>query len=163
MYILRPILAYDIEDIYKGLSNPEVTKYYGVSFDTLEDTKEQMMWYEELIEEDTGIWWTIRSEDGSVFYGAIGLNDIHDGDGEIGYWLLPEYWGKGIISQVIPQVLDHGFNTIGLQGITAEVESGNDSSIRLLEKEGFQFQPDKTKSEVKDGRSIQVDSYRISR
>lgn len=40
--ILRQIIPTDIQDIYKGLSNPEVIKYYGVSFDSLAGTAEQM-------------------------------------------------------------------------------------------------------------------------
>ena len=40
--LLRQIVQEDIHDIFKGLSHPEVIKYYGVSYQTLEDTKEQI-------------------------------------------------------------------------------------------------------------------------
>jgi len=54
---LSPISDEDHAFIYKGMSNHEVTKYYSVHFDTLEDTLEQMRWYMELLENKTGIWW----------------------------------------------------------------------------------------------------------
>lgn len=42
--ILRQIIPTDIQNIYNGLSNPKVIKYYGVSFDSLAATEEQMTW-----------------------------------------------------------------------------------------------------------------------
>ncbi|WP_262482797.1 hypothetical protein [Aquimarina longa] len=38
-YILKEIEQSDINNIHKGLSNPEITKYYDVHFSTLEETK----------------------------------------------------------------------------------------------------------------------------
>ena len=71
-YLLREIEDNDISNIYLGLSNPEVIKYYGVSFDSIESTKEQMEWYKE----STQMWWAICSKDNKEFIGAGGLNDI---------------------------------------------------------------------------------------
>ena len=36
--LLRQFVDSDIENVYKGLSDPEIIKYYGVSYKTLEDT-----------------------------------------------------------------------------------------------------------------------------
>jgi ribosomal-protein-alanine N-acetyltransferase len=59
---LRQIIDSDLENIFKGLSHPEIIKYYGVSFDSLEKTKEQMTWYADLEKNDIGIWWSICSK-----------------------------------------------------------------------------------------------------
>ena len=40
--LLRAFQESDIENVFKGLSDPIVTKYYGISFDSLTATKEQM-------------------------------------------------------------------------------------------------------------------------
>jgi ribosomal-protein-alanine N-acetyltransferase len=52
-----------------------------VSFDSLDETKEQMDWF------------AICSIDTKEFYGAGGLNDIskEHKKAEIGLWLLPEH------------------------------------------------------------------------
>jgi len=47
-FYLKEVESTDIENIHKGLSNPEITKYYDVHFPTLEATKEQMDWYSNL-------------------------------------------------------------------------------------------------------------------
>ena len=43
--LLRQFIASDLENVYKGLSDPEIIKYYGVSYKTLEDTKAQMQFF----------------------------------------------------------------------------------------------------------------------
>ena len=91
--LLRKIEAPDLENIYKGLSNPDVIKYYGISFNSLESAKEQMQWFADLEKTKTGIWWAICSVENQIFLGAGGLNNIHHHHkkGEIGFWLLPEF------------------------------------------------------------------------
>ena len=70
--LLREITDSDLENIFKGLSNPDVIRHYGISFDSLETTKEQMIWFGEKKQ----MWWAICSVDNQTFYGAGGLNNI---------------------------------------------------------------------------------------
>jgi hypothetical protein len=68
--LLRQFVDSDIENVYKGLSAPEIIQYYGVSYKTLEDTKDQMRFFADLEKEGTGIWWAVCSLDNKTFYGA---------------------------------------------------------------------------------------------
>ena len=70
--LLREIEDKDLENVFKGLSNPKVTKHYGVRFNTLEATKEQMLWFSDKKQ----MWWAICAPKNQVFYGAGGLSDI---------------------------------------------------------------------------------------
>ncbi|MFL0108799.1 hypothetical protein [Tenacibaculum maritimum] len=54
-YFLKEIVASDINNIHKGLSDTDITRYYDVHFSTLEETKTQMKWYQNLKENGTGI------------------------------------------------------------------------------------------------------------
>lgn len=56
---------------------------------------------------------------------------------EIGYGLLPDYWGKGIMSEVGEKLVDFGFNDIKLHKIYRRITPGHKASIRILEKLGF--------------------------
>ena len=40
-FVLKPIVDSDIEFVYQGLSHPEVIKYYGISYNSLEGTRDQ--------------------------------------------------------------------------------------------------------------------------
>lgn len=104
--LLRQFSDKDIESVYRGLSHPEVTRYYGVSYDSLEATKEQMEWFAKIEREESGIWWVICSADDGEFMGGCGLNNLSKNHkrAEIGFWLLPTFWNQGVVSEAVPIV-----------------------------------------------------------
>lgn len=162
-YYLKEIESSDIENIYKGLSDPEITKYYAVHFPTLEDTKEQMEWYENLRKKGTGIWWGIYGNTDDEFYGAGGYNDLdkEHAKAEIGMWLLKEHWGKGIMKEVMPKLFELGFTELGLNRIEGYVLSENSKCKKGLEKINFTYEGTLREWEVKNGEKIDVDVYSI--
>lgn len=160
-FLLRQIVAEDIHEIYQGLSHPDVIKYYGVSYNSLADTKAQMKWFADLEAEGTGIWWAIVNKENMAFYGAIGFNNlstVHQ-KAEIGFWLLPAYWGKGIMSKAIARVCDYAFNKLNLHRIEALVETENGNSKNLLKKSNFNYEGTFVDYEIKNGNFISLESY----
>lgn len=162
-YQLKEVASSDIVNIHKGLSNPEITKYYAVHFPTLEATKEQMAWYENLKKEGTGIWFCILDKTNHAFCGAGGYNslDRENQKAEIGLWLLKEYWGKGILTEVMPKLFDYGFTELGLNRIEGFVDHENSKCKRALEKINFSFEGTMRESEIKNGEKLNVDIYSI--
>ena len=158
-YRLRPIEDTDIDWVFRALSDPQVYKYYGVRFLTLEATREQMTWYASLLAERTGIWFAIQSNAESV--GAIGFNDYHETHrgAEVGYWLLPPYWGRGVMKTVFPPFLQFAFQQCGLHRMEAVVETENAASAALIKKFGFQYEGTRRECEFKDGRYISDEIY----
>jgi len=61
-------------------------------------------------------------------------------DPDIGFALLPDYWGKGFAYEAATAVLNHACHGLGLRRVTAIVSSGNTTSIRLIEKLGLRFE-----------------------
>ncbi|MGG2024900.1 GNAT family protein [Gottfriedia sp. S16(2024)] len=57
--------------------------------------------------------------------------------GEVGYELSPELQGKGIMQEAVKAVLAYGFNTLELQVIEGIVQSENQKSIQILERNKF--------------------------
>src|SRR5687768_3552405 len=54
--------------------------------------------------------------------GAIGITpgeDVFRLNAEMGYWLAEEYWGKGIMTNVINAMVKHTFENFGLKRIYA--------------------------------------------
>ncbi len=155
--ILREIIASDIGNIYKALSHPEVIKHYGISFKTLEETKEQMSWFADPKQN----WWAICSIDNKEFYGAGGLNNIYNEHkkAEIGLWLLPEFWGQGIMAEAIPLLCDFGFHQLGLHRIEAFVESDNQNCKKAMAKVDFVHEGCMKDCEIKNGKFISLDIY----
>lgn len=158
---LRPIIAADHVNIFRGLSNPEVIKYYGISFETMEDTLEQMIWFEELEANGTGKWWAVCDAATNQFIGAGGFNDLSKElkKAEIGFWLLPEFWGKGYMQEAMPLICDYGFTKMGLERIEGFVESKNNKCKTAIEKLGFKLEGTMKDAEVKNDQYICIDIY----
>ncbi len=158
---LRQITAADIHNIHSGLSNPEVIRFYGVSFLTLEATEEQMTWFKDLEKKGTGIWWAICSREDGTFYGAGGFNDVDPKHkkAEIGFWLMPRYWGKGFMQEAFPVICNFGFEKLKLNRIEGFVDSENHNCKRAIEKMNFKLEGTMRECEVKDGKFISTDIY----
>lgn len=162
-HLLVGIEEKDIEHIFEGLGNTEVTNYYGVHFDSLEATKEQMKWYEELTNNQKGIWWKIVRMKTGHFVGAVGFNDWdHDKkQAEIGVWILPAFQGKGRMTEVMKATIKYGFNRMALDRIVAFVEADNIPCIKGLNKIGMKHLQTEKNAERKNGEWIDVATYEI--
>jgi len=56
---------------------------------------------------------------------------------ELGYMLLPEYWGKGIGSQVAKILIDHAKKQHQLNDLIAIIDPKNVASKKILINQGF--------------------------
>jgi [ribosomal protein S5]-alanine N-acetyltransferase len=160
-FVLRQFDENDLDNVFQGLSDPAVIKYYGVHFDSREETKKQIAWFAELEKEGTGIWWAICSEDHSIFYGAAGLyylNKVHR-KAELGCWIIPEFWGKGIMQEVVPVVIDHGYRMMDIHRIEGFVESENLNCKKAMVKMDFVHEGTMRECEIKNGKWISLDIY----
>ena len=154
--LLRKIRDDDIKNIFRGLSHPDVIKHYGVSFESIEATKEQMEWFADHEKNETGIWWAVCSKADGTFLGAGGLNDIcqEHKKAEIGFWLFPENWGKGFMFEAMSLIFTHSFETIGLKRIEGFVASKNANCKKAVSKLDFILEETKADAEMKDGEFI---------
>lgn len=158
---LREVNQSDLPNIFKGLSHPEVIKYYGVSFKTLEATQEQMDWYANLVKTGTGIWWVICANNDDTFLGAGGFNALEKKNrkAEVGLWLLPDHWGKGYLAEAMPLMLRYAFDELGLHRIEGFVDSDNEKCKKAMAKVHFTNEGTLRDSEMKNGKLISIDVF----
>jgi ribosomal-protein-alanine N-acetyltransferase len=92
-FLLRQFCSDDLAFVLEGLSHPDVIRYYGVRYASLEETNEQLIWFNDLQKNETGIWWAICDKENLGLLGAIGFNDLSKTDqrAEIGFWLSPQH------------------------------------------------------------------------
>ncbi len=57
---------------------------------------------------------------------------------EVGFILHPMTWGQGLATEVLQALLDYGFQTLGYEEITADVDPRNSASLGLLKKFHFE-------------------------
>jgi [ribosomal protein S5]-alanine N-acetyltransferase len=89
--------------------------------------------------------------------GGIGVRigeDVHRCVAGLGYWLGQEFWGHGVMTEVVPAFVDYCFDHFSLHRIYAESYSNNPASARVLEKAGFVLEGRLRKNVVKDGKVL---------
>jgi RimJ/RimL family protein N-acetyltransferase len=59
---------------------------------------------------------------------------------DIGFAFLPSFWQRGYAFEAASGVMSYARDVLGLNEIAAITSPGNEPSIKLLEKLGFQFQ-----------------------
>ena len=162
-YNLVSIEDKDQDFIFEGLSHPDVIPFYSVSYQSFEETKQQMEFYQNLEKKDEGYWWKIVSRESGQKLGAIGFNNYQSQHkkAEIGYWLLPKFWKQGIIAEVLPVLIQYLFDIKQLHRIEALVESGNISSDKVLLQAGFIYEGLLRDYEMKQGKFISLNMYSL--
>lgn len=135
---LRKWQSGDIDDLVKYANNYNIAKFLTDQFPhpyTEEDGRNYLM----SISEDEPAKVLAIEIDGKAA-GSIGIfpqSDIHCKNAEMGYWLAEEYWGRGIMTEVIKEMVKYGFQTFDITRIFARPFGINKASQRVLEKAGF--------------------------
>jgi ribosomal-protein-alanine N-acetyltransferase len=137
---LRQLESSDDNEIFALRSNENVNKYLDrTPGKSIDDAKIFIHTINKNIQNNDSIYWAITFNGTDKLIGTICLFDFsHDNlKSEIGYELLPDFQGQGIMQEAISKVIDFGILHIGLNSIEAYTHSENQSSIRLLEKFNF--------------------------
>ena len=85
--------------------------------------------------------WLIETKPAGLPIGICGLlkRDVLE-DVDIGYALLPEFCSQGYAFEAAAAVMSYAKEKLGSKRVLAVVNADNQSSIRLLEKMGFQYE-----------------------
>ena len=159
---LRRFAASDVNEVFRALGNPQVTKYYGVHYNSLEDCNAQMEYFNEVETSGKGFWWAVCNKDG-ILLGAAGLyqHQPQHRKAETGFWLLPEYHRQGIMHEVMPAICLYGFYVMKLRRIEAFVEKGNEASVLFLQELGFKNEGLMRDAEIKNGAFISIHVFSL--
>ncbi len=146
----------DLEFIYYGLSHPKVIPYYGFVCHSFDDAIIELEWYQKQINEKLGHWWKIH--DRGVDLGAIGFNHFNKESGEIecGFWLLPEFWGRGLTLQLFPVALEKIKQELPIKKVVGVIESENRVTLQLVKKLGFKEIKTDFNAEIKHDKPIHL-------
>ena len=144
---LSSYLLTDVDDAFRLLSNPAVTKYLRrvPSPFTRQDAVDYYYFLQEESQKDprrAKFNFTVRENATDRIVGGIRLEPDVDGKGwEIGYWLGEEHWGKGIATWACKEVLQTAKRE-GVKKVYAAPRQENGASRRVLEKSGFKHMRD---------------------
>lgn len=138
--ILDRITENDLKEIFELRSNPETMKYIPRPLvKNHEEALEHFKMIDAKIEDNTGINWGIRLKNNPKLLGIIGYYRLQPENyrAEIGYMILPEYHGKGIVPEAVKRLIQFGFEDLKLHSIEAVIDPDNYASEKVLQKCGF--------------------------
>jgi RimJ/RimL family protein N-acetyltransferase len=82
--------------------------------------------------------------------GHVGIFE-RSGQWEIGYWIGKEYWGKGIATRALSEIL----RQVEVRPLYAHVAKHNLASVRVLEKCGFTLAGEDKEFSIADGQVVE--------
>jgi ribosomal-protein-alanine N-acetyltransferase len=161
---LRRLANDDVDEIFALRSDHEVMKYIPRPLaKTKEDALAHISMINEKIDSNEGINWAITFKDNPKLIGIIGHYRIKPEHyrSEIGYMLLPEYHGQGIISEAINEVVKYGFQEMKLHSIEAIIAPENTASEKVLQKNGFVKEAHLIENEYYKGQFLDTVIYSL--
>lgn len=138
--LLRKQELQDAASLQQLRSNDEVMKFMDSDKHHDINTSEAFIRRNlETYQNKNGFFWVITALASGSYMGDIILHRIDrtNARAEIGYTLLPDYWGHGYMKEAMRAVISFGFNDLRLHSIEANINPANETSRALLLKMGF--------------------------
>lgn len=142
--IVKYLAATDFDIIFKIQSNPQTMAFFGghLSKERIISNFKLMLTHQEKFGFSIG---PVFEKTTDNLIGNSGLNHLDfNWDNpviEIGYFLLPEFWGKGYASELAPVLLEKAF-ALGAPKVVATVDASNIPSCKICEKMKMTFEGD---------------------
>lgn len=157
--IRTPRYPDDLNDLYFIFCQPEVSRT-TLQLPSQEISKTR----QRLQEAATGLYRYVAEVDGRV----VGIATLHQRQNprerhaaSLGMMVRPDYWGRGIGSQLLDALVKLADNWLQLTRIELEVNTDNTAGVRLYEKFGFTIEGTHKLHAYGDGRM--ADSYFMAR
>ena len=135
----RQFTSADVDDLHAICGDRRVMRYVG---DGLVLTRQRCAWWidESLVHYTARGYgaWALEVSGETTLAGYCGIVPARRrADPEIIYALRPGLWGRGLASELVPALLNHGFKGCRLPRVIATVRPENQASLRVVEKAGM--------------------------
>ncbi len=161
--VLRKITIEDAEAIFVLRSDDRVNKYIDrPRAHNVDDARNFINQIRGRVSQNELLYWAITQKKNNSLIGTIMFWNINreEHTAEVGFELLPDFQGQGMMREALAKVIDFGFNKFGLQVMEALPEEENEKSIALLER--AQFQKDDSHQPIADDGDTAIATVRYT-
>ena len=161
---LRPWIIDDLDSLVKFASKPNIAKFMTDGFPHPYSVENGKAFIDYATKDNPIHIFAIDINKQAV--GGIGIHpqaDIHRKNAELGDWLAEPFWGKGVVTKAIIQMIDFGFKTYDIDRIFARPFGTNIASQKVLEKAGFILEGRFERSLFKNGEYLDELIYAVRR
>lgn len=138
---LRPLQEGDADALFAVFSDPRVMRYWSSApWATIEKAREIIARDAVAMPAGEHLRLGIVTKSERQLIGMCTLFDFvpECRRAELGYGMSSLVWGRGYMHEALTALLDHGFETLDLHRVEADVDPRNAKSVRTLERLGFQ-------------------------
>jgi RimJ/RimL family protein N-acetyltransferase len=135
----RPFTENDFELLYQMRGSPVVMQYIPGGARSYKQVRQDLL---EAIAHQVKYGyskWACFLKSTDEFVGRAGFSRMDNGQVEVGYGFLPEYWGQGFATEALTALLAWAGDNIDIPELTAFASKDNLASKRVLKKCGMQF------------------------
>ena len=164
--ILRALRLADLDDLYEYASDPEIDHHVPWEhYKNIEEARENLHEFLEEYEKDGLGAWGIEHRADKKLIGIINTSLPHriNRRVELGYTISCAYWGQGLATEAVKEVIKFGFEKMELVRMEAVVLPDNPASARVLEKAGMQFEGLLHNYQIWHGQPRDLQMYAITR
>lgn len=137
--LLEPLTVAHAETMFATLADPSIYTYLDhgppPSLAHLQKAYRQLEARRSPEGDELWLNWILRQSDGTV-PGYVQATVLPDGRAWVAYVLASRHWGQGLAGEAMRAMLDE-LRRQGVAGLQASVDARHGSSIRLLERLGF--------------------------
>ncbi len=140
---LRKISIADENDIFAYARLPEVSRY--VTWDLHKTIADTRLFIHQVLErykkDEAGDWAVVLKDTGQVV-GTAGFPRIDQPNfqAEVGYVLSRDYWGRGLMTEVLMRLICFAFEEMKLNRVEATHFPENSASGRVMQKAGMSYE-----------------------
>ena len=164
--MLRRLQDGDLDLYFTSKTHPQIVKYLNSPVPrTKEEVKKYIEKTNNQIDKKKAVSFTAIREEDNKQIGNISIwNFNEDGsEAELGYSLLPNYWGRGYMREMLNSICIYGFEDLSLKTIFAYTHNENENSKKCLVKAGFKFKYNVFDPSVDGNSKVLMSVYSINR
>ncbi|BDD10828.1 hypothetical protein FUAX_32600 [Fulvitalea axinellae] len=131
----RELMPADADHYFDMMGNPNVMNPIPREVMSREESDAHLENFlnTDMSQTDTKVW-AIEIKDGKEFIGLCAFLKNDENEDEIGYRLREKYWRRGLGTEITRGLIEFGFGKMGMEKITADVDTRNLNSVKILEK-----------------------------
>jgi RimJ/RimL family protein N-acetyltransferase len=155
MIELKTLKEQDVQYFYSWINDDEVIKYSLSVFQNMETKEEVDSWFKKLLDNRDDLQLGIYDKSSKKLIGYAGISNISKLNKSGEYFIFiggKTQWGKGISTEVTKQILEVGFNKLGLNRIMLTVSEPNIGGVKSYLKVGFKQEGILRKASFRDGQ-----------
>ncbi|WP_166246439.1 GNAT family N-acetyltransferase [Paenibacillus turpanensis] len=136
----------DFELLYSVFSNEEIMEY--ALMDKVNSEKEFTPYFDKILKNNSTIEnrslfeYAVFSNSSREFIGFADIEiiskNLHGGNAEIGYFLLPQFWGNGYATEIAKTLIECCFKDFNLHRVFARCNANNSKSEKVMKNCGME-------------------------